>query len=161
MAETQKPDQNEAKKQPHFACNGQYIKDISFENPNAPHSFTQQEKPQIKVNVDLKAQKIQESLYEVSMQVEVKADAGETAIFLVELTYAGLFTLENIPENALEPVLLVECPTLLFPYARRVVSDTIRDGGYPPLMLDLIDFGGLYRQQKMQQQKDTGQKAAS
>lgn len=126
---------------------GQYVKDLSFENPRAPHSLiATQAAPAIEANVDLKAQKIQPELYEMTLRITARAVVDGVTLFLVDLEYAGIFHLAGIPEEQTRPVLMVQCPTLLFPFARRVVADATRDGGFPPLMLDPIDFQTLYTQ---------------
>lgn len=131
---------------PRFQVVGQYVKDLSFENPSAPQSLTvMEEKPSIQVNIDLNAQKIQENLFEVSLKVSASAQVKENKLFMVELVYAGLFTITGVPADRLEAILFVDCPFVLFPYARRVISDVTRDGGYPPLLLEPIDFFSLYR----------------
>lgn len=125
----------------------QYVKDLSFENPNAPGIYQIERAPEISVQFDINAQQVGDELHEVVLKVEVRAQTGDTVAFLVELTYAGLFGLRNVPEDALQPFLLGEAPRLLFPFARRVVSDAVRDGGFPPLVLEPIDFNALYYQQ--------------
>jgi preprotein translocase subunit SecB len=131
------------------AINGQYVKDLSFENPNAPLSLTQQKSaPKIEVNLNLEAKSMPDNVYEVTLQITAKATAEESSLFVVELAYAGLFTLLNIPDDQKELVLLIHCPSILFPFARRVLSDATRDGGFQPLMLDPIDFSALYQQRK-------------
>lgn len=131
------------------AINGQYVKDLSFENPNAPMSLTQQKSaPKIEVNLNLEAKAMPENVFEVTLQITAKATSDESNLFVVELAYAGLFTLTNIPEDQKELVLLIHCPSILFPFARRVLSDATRDGGFQPLMLDPIDFAALYQQRK-------------
>jgi preprotein translocase subunit SecB len=135
-----------------FIVKGQYIKDLSFENPHAPHSLVATNaKPGIDVNVDLKAQKLQENIYEMTLHISVRAVAGENTMFLVDLAYAGIFQLANIPAERVEPLILIDCPFVLFPFARRVIADVTRDGGFPPLMLDPIDFQALYLQNKGKQ----------
>lgn len=130
-----------------FVVKGQYIKDLSFENPNAPHSLLAiNDKPAIDVNVDLKAQKLQETIYEMTMHISARATLEGRTMFLVDLAYAGIFQLTGIPDDKIEPVMLVDCPFVLFPFARRVIADITRDGGFPPLMLDPIDFQSLYLQ---------------
>jgi len=130
-----------------FSVKGQYIKDMSFENPHAPHSLMAvQAKPAIDINVDLKAQKLQEGIYELTLYVSARAVAEGNTLFLVELAYAGIFQLFNIPEERIQPLLLIDCPFVMFPFARRVIADVTRDGGFPPLMLDPIDFHSLYVQ---------------
>lgn len=140
---------------PRFIAGAQYVKDLSYENPEAPVSlFSVREKPNVDLNVDLNAQRLQEDSFEVSMHITAKATSqkDKKVIFLVELNYAGIFTLSNIPEEIMERTLLVDCPFILFPYARRVVSDVTRDGGFPPLALEPIDFASLYAQRKGQEQ---------
>ncbi|MGE0753585.1 MAG: protein-export chaperone SecB [Alphaproteobacteria bacterium] len=134
---------------PSFAVKGQYIKDLSFENPHAPHSLLQSDtKPAIEVNVDLRAQKLQDNIFEMTMHIAAKASVESNTMFLVELAYGGIFQVTGIPEDQVQHVLLVDCPFVLFPFARRVISDVTRDGGFPPLMLDPIDFHALYLQNK-------------
>lgn len=137
----------------------QYIKDLSFENPNAPASFQalQNAKPQIDVNVNVGARQAGENVYEVELKISASSTVEETATFVVELVYAGLFGLRNVPQEALQGFMLVNAPTLLFPFARRIIADATRDGGYPPLMLEPIDFAALYRQQLAQAQSQGGQ----
>ena len=134
---------------PSVAINGQYVKDLSFENPNAPVSLTQQKNaPKIEVALNLEAKAMQDNIYEVTLQITAKASAEADSLFVVELAYAGLFTLVNIAEDQKELVLLIHCPSILFPFARRVLADATRDGGFQPLMLDPIDFAALYQQRK-------------
>jgi preprotein translocase subunit SecB len=123
----------------------QYIKDLSFESPAAPQSLQGPgQNPQLTVSVNVNAGARGEDAYEVALQVEIHAKSDSGVIYNVELAYGGLFRLRNVPQNLLQPVLFVDCPTLLFPFMRRVLADVIRDGGFPPLMLDPIDFGRLY-----------------
>jgi preprotein translocase subunit SecB len=158
MAEDTKNEANTqnqgAPKGPSVQINAQYVKDLSFENPNAPAVLiNQQEKPQVEINVDLQANALnaEQKQFEISLTLTAKATNGKGTAFLVELTYGGVFTLHNVQDKDIEPTLLVYCPTMLFPYARRVISDATRDGGFPPLMLDPIDFGTLYMARKQQQ----------
>jgi preprotein translocase subunit SecB len=122
---------------------GQYVKDLSFENPGAPQAFA--ERPKIDLGVDLQARRMDASAFEVELKLRVHATNEERTLFLMELAYAGLFQLDNIPDEILQQVLLIEAPHLLFPFARRIVADAIRDGGMPPMMIEPIDFAGLYR----------------
>ncbi|MBV7257249.1 protein-export chaperone SecB [Pacificimonas sp. WHA3] len=137
----------------------QYTKDLSFENPRAPMSLQSgQPQPQIdlQVNVEVKKQD-QANVYEVVLNLSGKAsinDGNDTA-FIVELSYGGLFALQNVPEEHLNLFLVVEAPRLIFPFARRIFADAVRDGGFPPLMLDPIDFAALYMAR--QQQAQAGQ----
>jgi preprotein translocase subunit SecB len=137
----------------------QYVKDLSFENPAAPMSL-QGQKPALEVGVDVQARGLGVDQYEVSIRVRADAKSANQTIFVCELTYAGVFMLKNISQENIQPVLLIECPRQLFPFARRVVADTTRDGGFPPLLLDPIDFLTLYRAQ-MAQQKSQPQAATT
>ncbi len=126
----------------------QYVKDLSFENPNAPAIFQNPNPPAIDVQFNIASAQVGEDVYEIVLRIEVKADAEGTVAFLVDLSYAGLFGLRNFPEEHLQPFLLAEAPRLLFPFARRVLADAIRDGGFPPLMLEPIDFTAVFLQQQ-------------
>ena len=139
--------------QPQLTVLAQYIKDLSFENPSAPQSLQGPgQNPQLKVGVNVNAAPRGDDAYEVALQLEVHAKSGHGVIYNVELIYGGLFRLRGVPQNLLQPVLFVDCPTILFPFLRRVLADVIRDGGFPPLMLDPIDFGRLYTQNLAQTQ---------
>ncbi len=128
--------------------NAQYIKDLSFENPNAPYSLIDSEKPNINIDLDVRVEHIHDSMFEVIINVKVQSSASKP-IFVIELAYGGLFTIgEDVSIEAKEMMLLVHCANILFPYVRRVISDTTRDGGYPPLLLSPVDFMGLYQQKK-------------
>jgi len=122
---------------------GQYIKDLSFENPGAPNNPAV--RPQIELNVDLQVRQLQVEHFEVEMKLRVNATAEEKPLFLLELVYAGLFQLHAIPDEIKQQVLLIEAPHIMFPFARRIVADVIRDGGMPPLMIEPIDFAALFR----------------
>jgi preprotein translocase subunit SecB len=138
---------------PRLTVVSQYVKDLSFENPRAPRSLQPGEtRPEIQIRVDVRAQQLEAEQYEVSLQLHAEAKSGAETAFMVELTYAGLFGLLNIPQESLQPLLLIECPRLLFPFARRVVADATRDGGFPPLLIDPIDFATLYRRRQQQAQ---------
>ena len=126
----------------------QYVKDLSFENPNAPASLQMQGQPKIEINVNVNARSGGQDMFEVELKIEAAARSQEDLLaFQVELLYAGLFRVAGAPPEALEPFLIVEAPRILFPFARRVIADAVRDGGFPPLMLEPIDFGGLYLSQ--------------
>jgi preprotein translocase subunit SecB len=141
---------------PRMTILSQYIKDLSFENPRAPTSLEPgKSRPEIQIRVDARAQDLGAERYEVTFQLHVEAKTGDEPVFMVELTYGGLFSLSNVPQESLQPVLLIECPRLLFPFARRIVADVSRDGGFPPLMIDPIDFVTLYRR-RQEQQAQTG-----
>jgi preprotein translocase subunit SecB len=135
---------------PQVGLISQYVKDLSFENPNAPAVYQWQAQPQIEVQFNIGAQTVGENVHEVALKIEVTASADGNTAFAVELVYAGLFGIRNVPEEQMQPFLLAEAPRLLFPFARRVVADAIRDGGFPPLVLDPIDFGALYMERAAQ-----------
>jgi len=126
---------------------GQYIKDLSFESPHAPQTLQNPPpNPQLQVTVNVNVASQSPETYEVVLNIDVHARSDVGVIYNIALFYAGLFRLRNVPQNLLKPVLFVDCPSLLFPFTRRVLADVTRDGGYPPLMLDPIDFGRLYSQ---------------
>ncbi len=132
---------------PQLGIMAQYLKDLSFENPNAPSSLAAQSgQPQINIAVNVNANQLDEQDFEVALEIEAKAEHEKKVVFNVELTYCGIFRLANIPEEAMGAVILVECPRMLFPFARRILADATRDGGFPPLMLDPIDFAAMYAQ---------------
>jgi preprotein translocase subunit SecB len=162
MTENEKNVQNQKSNgQPNrqVVINAQYIKDLSFENPNAPKSLIGKgEKPQIDVSVDIQVQALEDKTFEVSLIIGAKANVKDDALFVTELNYAGIFTVD-VPEAEKEAVLMVYCPGMLFPYTRRIVSDATRDGGFPPLMLDPVDFGALYAQHKSKQSQENQSKA--
>lgn len=131
-----------------IGVNAQYVKDLSFENPRAPQSLmATREQPHVDVDVNVNARTIQDNVHEVSVSIRVNATVGGETAFIADLVYAGMFTVENIPEDSLRPFLLIECPRILFPFARRIIADTTRDGGFPPLLINPIDFAALYRRQ--------------
>ena len=126
---------------------GQYVKDLSFENPEAPRSLAGQDgQPEINISVNVNAKPLAETDFEVELHLDAKAMNKDKVVFATELLYAGIFRLENIPEDALHPIVLVECPRMIFPFARQIVADVTRNGGFPPLMLDPIDFAAMYQQ---------------
>ncbi len=126
----------------------QYVKDFSFENPNAPAIYQNPTPPAIDVQFNIASAQVGEDVYEIVLRIEVKAEAEGTVAFLVDLSYAGLFGLRNFPLEHLQPFLLAEAPRLIFPFARRVLADAVRDGGFPPLLLEPIDFGAVFLQQQ-------------
>lgn len=142
---------------PHVSVVSQYVKDFSFENPDAPKSLTKSsDTPQVDLSLDLNVSKIEDldGTYEVSINIEAKATVPEMTLFVVELVYAGLFTLENIPEDQVEAVLAIHCPNMIFPFARRMISDITQESGYQPLRIDPIDFARMYHQ-KLAEQEST------
>lgn len=125
---------------------GQYLKDLSFENPNAPQSLApQKDQPDINVSVNVNARNMAATDFEVELMLDAKATGDGKVIFAAELKYAGVFRLENFPQNMLHPAVLIECPRMLFPFARQILADASRNGGFPPLMLDPIDFASMYQ----------------
>lgn len=125
----------------------QYAKDLSFENPNSPRSLTpQQSGPQIQINVNVNARPVGDTDFEVNLLLEGQAGEGADTLFKFELDYAGIFRLQNIPQDQVAPVVMIECPRLLFPFARQIIADAVRNGGFPPLYVDPIDFASLYQQ---------------
>ena len=131
----------------------QYIKDFSFENPHAPRSLApQNEGPNINIQVNVNARQLTESEFEVSLSLEGSAQVADSTLFKFELEYGGVVRLRNIPAADLQPVVMIECPRLLFPFARQIVADAVRNGGFPPLFIDPIDFASLYRQKMLETQ---------
>ena len=150
MAETDAPATGAAEGQaqvaPKVSIKAQYVRDLSFENVAVQSGDGRLDaKPDIQVGVNLDAKKRGDALYEVILKINATAKSGDATMFIAELEYAGIFEIAGAPENQLHPFLMVECPRVLFPFARRIISDATRDGGYPPLMLDMVDFVGLYR----------------
>src|SRR5690348_7088387 len=126
--------------------NAQYIKDLSFENPRAPQSLMQQAgPPSVDINVDVNVHSVGPENYEVVLSIKAGAKAQDETLFLVELAYAGIVTVRNVPQQMLGAIVLVEVPRLLFPFARNIIAETTRDGGFPPLMINPIDFSELAR----------------
>ncbi|HEV7661768.1 MAG TPA: protein-export chaperone SecB [Allosphingosinicella sp.] len=156
------PDSNELASngndsQPQVGVLAQYVKDLSFENPNAPAVYQWQGQPQMDVQFNIGTQPVGQDVHEVVLKVEIEAKGNEGVAFRIELLYAGLFALRNIPAEQLQPFLLAEAPRLLFPFARRLIADASIDGGFPPLLLDPIDFAGLYLQSAAQQGGEGGE----
>lgn len=141
---------------PQFGVLTQYIRDLSFESPNAPKSLQKPgENPKLELNVNVEASKRGDDVYEVALHFEGRGNSDDGVIYNIELVYAGLFRIANIPEPALQGVLFVDCPTLLFPFLRRIVAELSQDGGFPPLMLNPIDFAALYRRNAQQDTQAT------
>jgi preprotein translocase subunit SecB len=127
----------------------QFIRDLSFENPRAPESLRQgAAQPQIDLGVEMNARGREDGLYEVDLKLSAQAGREDGALFMVELVYGGLFQITGVPEAEMEPVLLIECPRFLFPFARRIIADLSSEGGFPPFLLDPIDFAGVYAARK-------------
>ncbi len=134
---------------PQLQIVAQYIKDLSFENPGAPNGLTQ--RPQIELGIDLQSRRLDPEHFEVEMKFRVNATGEGKPLFLIELAYAGLFRMQNIPDEAIQQILGIQAPHMLFPFARRIIADVARDGGMPPLMIEPIDFVALYQARLAQQ----------
>ncbi|MEP9357579.1 protein-export chaperone SecB [Sphingomonas sp. KR3-1] len=160
IAEFGEPAANGEDTAPAVGLLSQYVKDFSFENPNAPAIYQNQTAPAIDVQFNIGSGKVADDVFEVVLKIEVRAQAESQTAFIVDLSYAGLFGIRNVPEGeALDGFLLGEAPRLLFPFARRVLADAVRDGGFPPLMLEPIDFGGIYLQQRGMNEDGIGEPA--
>src|SRR3982751_1841311 len=144
---------------PQVATLAQYIKDLSVENPSAPQVFQWQEQPSLDVQFHLNAEKVADDVHEVGLKIEVAARSENGVHFVVDLSYAGLFGLRNLPDEALQPFLLIEAPRLLFPFARQIIAEAVSNTGFPPLLLDPIDFTAAYMSQLQGQQGQQGQAA--
>ena len=142
---------------PQASAIAQYIKDFSAESPSSPQVFQWQVQPTLDVQFGLNASKVADDVHEVTLKVAVAAKSDNGTHFIVDLTYAGLFAFRNIPEESLAPFLLVEAPRLLFPFARQIVADSVQHLGFPPLLIDPIDFGEAYMAQLEAQQQAEGQ----
>lgn len=142
---------------PQVAVLTQYVKDLSFENPNAPQVFQWQGQPRIDVSFNIGSNLVGEDVYEVALKIDVQSILADKTAFRIELVYAGLFGLRNIPQDQLQPFLLAEAPRILFPFARRIVADAVRDGGFQPLMLEPIDFTALYLSQMQNGELEMGE----
>ena len=132
--------------------NVQYVKDLSFENPKAPYSLLNNEKPEVDVSIDIGAHSIQNETYEVVLGIQVKSVIEDEVQYLIDLKYAGVFTLEKDVKDK-EKIIFIQCPNIIFPYARRIISDLSRDGGYLPLYISPIDFTTLYNNNKQLNEK--------
>jgi len=160
MSETATPPQGQGV--PPLVVNIQYVKDLSFEVPGAPLIYTTlRSTPRVDINLDVQVRQVQQGQPSFEVTLAIRAEAHEASgnggsaepaarVFLAELAYAGIFTLTGVPENAVEPVLLVECPRILFPFARNILADVTRDGGFPPVLLQPIDFVALWQSRRAQ-----------
>ncbi len=146
---------------PHLSNIAQYIKDMSFESPNSPASILEgKETPNGELSVQVKARKLGGDQYEVILQFQIEGSKGGETAFLVELQYAGVFAVAGFSDDDHQKALMIECPRLLFPFARRVIADTVRDGGFPQLMLGAIDFVQLYKNYLQKNQAEADSKPA-
>ncbi|MDT0575756.1 protein-export chaperone SecB [Croceicoccus sp. F390] len=147
---------NGADTQPAIGMISQYIKDLSVENPNAPRSYQWPSQPQLDVQLNINAQAIEGEVHEVALKVTVTAKAEEGTSYIVDLVYCALIGMRNVPDDQAHAFLYAEAPRILFPFVRRIVSDAVRDLGFAPLLLDPIDFQGLYVQQLNQRREQQG-----
>ncbi|MBR1946214.1 MAG: protein-export chaperone SecB [Alphaproteobacteria bacterium] len=148
--------ENNEQQQVAIAINAQFVKDISFEAPHVPQIFTElKTNPEINVNVDVQAGKVQDTVYQVALKIKTEAKAEGKVAFLCEVEYGCIATVQVAPEH-IEPILLIEIPRLLFPFARNIIADLTRESGFPPLMINPIDFVGLYhkRLEELKKEKD-------
>ena len=153
---------SEAQAAPSLSVLAQYVKDFSFENPNPIDHLTGKGKqPQINININVNAKGISPTDVEVSLVLEAKATDEDKTVFNAELDYAGIFRIQNVPQDSMQPIVLIECPRLMFPFARQIIAEATRNGGYPPLMIDPIDFAALYRQRMAGQAQGKGAEATA
>lgn len=157
MADEQTPTPEPAQG-PAINVNAQYTKDLSFEVPSAPMIFAEMQKkaPDINVNIEVNARQLNETAFEVELSIATSCKVGEETGFIMELVYAGMFTL-NVPDEHRQAILLIECPRLLFPFARNIIADVTRDGGFPPVLLGQVDFVGMYQNRVNEAQAAAGQ----
>jgi len=147
---------------PQIAVLAQYVKDLSFENPHAPRSMApSSQQPSINIQINVNAKPLSETDVEVELKLDGKAEAGSNVMFAFELCFAGVFRIEHVAPDSIQPLVMIECPRLLFPFAREIVASAVRNGGFPPLLIDPVDFAGLYRQRVAQLQPQQPQTMVS
>jgi len=145
---TETPETTQAQT-PSIALRAQYVKDLSFENPKAPQSlFSLKEPPQMEVSVNLGAQRLDQDVYELAVHINARAIAENNTIFMADLTYAGVLEIKGVSEETIDQIVFIQGAFLIYPFARRVISDVTRDGGFPPLQMEPIDFFALYQQNR-------------
>ena len=142
--------------QPVFGIEKLYVKDLSVEVPNAPEIFLEREAPQVEIQLNTGGRAVGDGVYEVVLTVTVTAKMGEKTVFLVEVGQAGIFRIQNVPEEQLEPLIAVACPNILFPYAREAVSDAVSRAGFQPIVLQPVNFESMYMQRLQQQEAQAG-----
>jgi preprotein translocase subunit SecB len=151
---------NQAQNQaPQLSVLTQYIKDFSFENPNAPRSLAPNQQPTVSLQINVNANPLAATDFEVELKLEGKTEAAGTVMFSFDLAYAGVFRIVNVPQESMNAIIMIECPRLLFPFAREVVAAAVRSGGFPQFLIEPIDFVALYRQ-RMEQQMSPPQPSA-
>lgn len=149
---------NETQAMPQIHTLAQYVKDLSFENQNAPRSLQPQSSPPpINVQVNVNAKQMTSGEFEVELKLDGMAGEPSNLLFRFDLTYCGLFRLDNIPQEHVHPAIMIECPRLLFPFARQIVAEAVSNGGFPPFLLNPIDFVALYQQRVSEMQNQQGQ----
>ncbi|MBR2141266.1 MAG: protein-export chaperone SecB [Rickettsiales bacterium] len=137
-----------------ITLNNQYIKDLSFENPKAPEVYTYKNiTPNVGVSIDLNATKLQNEVFESEIVINIEAKTEDKTLFIIELVYAGIFTIKDVGDDLIQENLFIDCPTLIFPFARGIIAETIMKAGFPPVMMDMIDFEELYNSKKGSIQK--------
>ena len=151
---------SDAQNQPVFSIEKLYVKDISLEIPNAPQVFLEREAPQVDIQLHHQSNRVDDGVFQTVLTVTVTAKAKEKTLFLVEVGQAGIFTIRNIPDPDMEPVLGIACPNILFPYVREVISDVVTRAGFPPVLLSPVNFEALFQAQR-QAQAEQQQKEAS
>jgi preprotein translocase subunit SecB len=150
---------NGADNSPQIGLISQYVKDLSFENPNAPASFQWEGSPRIEVQFNIGSTAVADDVHEVVLKIDIEAQGNAGPAFVVDLSYAGLFGVRNVPEEQIHAFMFAEGPRIIFPFARRIIADVVRDGGFAPLLLDPIDFNGLYIAQQEQLQAQAAAEA--
>lgn len=156
------PNQGQAHRNAPLVLSGQYIKDLSFEAPNAPEIFTKMNKaPEIPIHVDVQARRLQDNFYEVVLHFNIEGKVADSTAFILELAYGAVVQINPEQPDHAQPLLLIEAPRMMFPFARNLIADITRDGGFPPLMLQPIDFVALYRQRVAAAQAQQAQQAQS
>jgi preprotein translocase subunit SecB len=158
---SQTPPQNPPQGQqalPQLNVLGQYVKDFSFENPNAPKSLQpNQQQPQINIQINVGVNQMAPTDFEVTLKLDGKAESAGSVLFAFDLTYSGVFRIQNVPQEHIQPLVMIECPRLLFPFAREMIGTAVRNGGFAPLLLDPVDFVALYQQRLQQAQQQQQQ----
>lgn len=146
---------NDSTHAPHFEIQRIFTKDISFESPNTPHTFVEEWKPEVSLNLETKSNRIQDHMHEVVLSITATVTTNKKTAFLIEVQQAGIFIVNGFPSDQLHQMLGSFCPNILFPYAREVISDIVVRGGFPQLILAPVNFDALYAQHMEQQSKDT------
>ena len=142
--DTSTPSETPTSQSAMFTINAQYVKDLSFENPNIPGLIQLETEPSVDMNIDVKGTKLDGDLYEVTLTLTCKGNSGDVALFVAELSYASLVSLNNVPDEQIQRLLVVDCPTLMFPFARNIIAEVTRDGGYPPILMQVVDFSAIF-----------------